>query len=127
MEKSGKAPKPIDEYISLQPVAIQKLLRKIRTAIKKAAPDAEEKISYQMPTFAQNGNLVHFAAFKDHIGFFPAPSGKAAFEKELANYKGGKGTVQFPLGEPIPFDLIGKIVRFRVTENNTKKAVSKRQ
>lgn len=107
----------IDEYIASFPKDIQKKLKEIRTAIRKAAPDAEEKISYAIPTFAQHGNLVHFAAFKKHIGFYPSPRGIEAFKEELSKYEGGKGTVQFPLDEPLPLDLITKIVTFRVKDN----------
>ena len=110
----------IDEYIATFPVETQKILKKIRATIKTAAPDAEEKISYQMPTFDLKGNLVHFAAFKNHIGFYPTPSGIEKFKKELAVYEGAKGSVQFPLDKPIPYDLISKIVMFRVKENLAK-------
>ena len=112
--KANKArPKNIDGF----PRDIQKILAKIRSTIKKAAPGAEEKISYQMPTFTLNGNLVHFAAFREHIGFYPTPSGTEKFQKELTAYKGGKGSIRFPLDEPIPFALIEKIVKFRVKES----------
>jgi uncharacterized protein YdhG (YjbR/CyaY superfamily) len=107
----------IDEYLVLFPEEIQKKLAAIRATIKAAAPDATEKISYQMPTFYLKGNLVHFAAFKNHIGFYPTSSGTEAFKDELSNYDGSKGTVRFPLDKPIPMDLITKIVAFRVKEN----------
>jgi uncharacterized protein YdhG (YjbR/CyaY superfamily) len=108
----------IDEYIATFPKDIQKILQEVRAAIKAAAPEAEEKISYQMPTFTLNGsNLVHFAAFKKHIGFYPTPSGIEAFQKELSVYKGAKGSVQFPIDEPMPLKLISRIVNFRVVEN----------
>jgi uncharacterized protein YdhG (YjbR/CyaY superfamily) len=107
----------IDEYIKTFPLKIQKILQEIRKTIKEAAPDAEEVISYQIPTFKLNGNLVHFAAFKDHIGFYPSPRGKEIFKKELSAYKGGKGTVQFPFNKPVPLELIRKIVEYRVREN----------
>lgn len=107
----------IDEYISQFPNDIQKILESIRAVIKESAPDAVEKISYQMPTFALHGNLVHFAAHKNHIGFYPAPSGIDAFKDELSQYKGAKGSVQFPLNKPIPYDLIERIVKFRVDDN----------
>ena len=110
----------IDHYISTFPTDIQEILESIRQVIREAAPEATEKISYQMPTFAQHGNVVHFAAFKNHIGFYPAPSGIEEFEQELAPYKAGKGTIQFPLGKPMPMELITKIVKFRVAENITK-------
>lgn len=109
--------KTIDEYIALFPPDVQAILEKVRQTIRKAAPEAVEAISYQMPTFKLNGrNLVHFAAWKSHLGFYALPSGHAAFQKELSKYKGAKGSVQFPLDEPIPYDLIKKIVVFRVQE-----------
>ena len=110
----------IDEYIATFPAEIQKILEEIRATIKAAAPEAEEKISYQMPTFTLKGNLVHFAAFKKHISFYPVPTGIEKFKKELSVYQGSKGSVQFPLDQPIPYNLIGKIVKFRVKENLTK-------
>ena len=112
----------IDEYIAQFPEKIQVSLKKIRQTIRENAPEAQETISYQIPTFRLNGNLVHFAAFKDHIGFFPTSSARRTFEKELSKYKGGKGTIQFPLDEPIPYNLIKKIVRFRVKENLSKES-----
>ncbi len=116
----------IDEYIALFPDDVQKKLRELRAVIKAAAPDAGEKISYQMPAFTLHGNLVYFAAFKNHIGFYPAPRGIEEFKDELSAYKGAKGSVQFPLNEPIPYDLITKIVKFRVKEN-IEKAEAKRK
>jgi uncharacterized protein YdhG (YjbR/CyaY superfamily) len=110
----------IDEYIADFPKDIQVILEQVRATIHKAAPDAKETISYQMPAFALEGILVYFAAFKNHIGFFPTASGVAHFEKELMKYKTSKGTIQFPLDRPIPFDLIRKIVLFRVKENLAK-------
>ncbi|MCV9926520.1 DUF1801 domain-containing protein [Flavobacterium sp. LS1R49] len=110
-------PKNIDEYIVDFPEEIQKILEQIRMTIKKAAPDAKEKISYAIPTFTLNGNLVHFAAFKNHIGFYAMPSGNEAFQEELSIYKSGKGSIQFPLNKPMPLDLITKIINFRVKEN----------
>lgn len=107
----------IDEYISQFPMDIQEKLQQLRTVIKEEAPQAAEKISYQMPTFYLNGNLVHFAAFKNHIGFYPAPSGIAAFAEQLSQYKSAKGSVQFPLDEPLPLELVREIVRYRVQEN----------
>jgi uncharacterized protein YdhG (YjbR/CyaY superfamily) len=112
----------IDEYVAIFPKETQKILKKIRATIKAAAPDAEEKISYQMPTFALKGNLVHFAAFKNHIGFYPTPTGIEKFKKELSFYEGAKGSAQFPLDKPIPYELISKIVKFRVKENLAKAA-----
>jgi uncharacterized protein YdhG (YjbR/CyaY superfamily) len=110
----------IDEYIALFPEEIQKKLLDIRSTIKASAPEAEEKISYQMPTFFLKGNLVHFAAHKNHIGFYPTPSGIQAFAKELSLYETSKGAVQFPLDKPFPLDLVSKIVKFRVEENLNK-------
>jgi len=107
----------IDEYIATFPEEIQKILEELRATIKAAAPDAEEKINYQMPTFALKGNLVHFAAYKNHIGFYPAPSGIQAFTNELSIYTSAKGSVRFPIDEPLPLELISKIVKFRVAEN----------
>jgi uncharacterized protein YdhG (YjbR/CyaY superfamily) len=117
MEKSKTSFKNIDEYIALFPKEIQSLLQQMRATIKAAAPEAVEKISYQMPTFFLNGNLVHFAAFKSHIGFYPVPTGIEKFKKELSIYKTTKGAVQFPLDKPLPLALITKIVKFRVAEN----------
>lgn len=113
--------KNVDDYIKLFPVEVRDVLEEMRSTIRKAAPDAEEAIRYGMPTFRLNGNLVHFAAFKKHIGFYPTPSGIMSFEKELAPYIAGKGTIQFPLGKPIPYGLVSKVVRFRVRENSGKK------
>ena len=117
MKTDHTTPQTINDYIADFPPDIQEILQKIRTTIRKAAPKAEETIKYQMPTFTLNGNLVHFAAFKKHIGFYPTPTGTAKFQKELSIYKGAKGSVQFPLDQPIPFGLISKIVKFRVKEN----------
>lgn len=110
----------IDEYISAFPPNIQAILQQIRAAIHEAAPQAEETISYQMPAFKQNGILVYFAAFKNHIGFFPTAKGVEAFKDKLANYKTSKGTIQFPLDQPLPLDLVREIVRFRVQMNLSK-------
>ncbi len=110
-----------DEYIKTFPKDVREILEKIRQTIREAAPDAVEAISYQMPTFKSRGNLVHFAAFKSHIGFYPTPAGTAAFEKQLSRYKGGKGSVRFPLDEPMPYELIRKIVVFRMQEHRAKK------
>jgi len=107
----------IDEYIAVFPKEIQKILRELRATIKTSAPDAEERISYQIPTFALKGNLVHFAAFKKHIGFYPTSSAIQAFKHELAIYEGAKGTIRFPIGKPLPLKLISKIVKYRVAEN----------
>ena len=107
----------IDEYIINFPADVQVLLQKVRQTIHETAPEATEKISYGIPTFYLHGNLVHFGGFKNHIGFFPASSGVARFKDELEKYATTKGTVQFPLEAPIPFDLITRIVEFRVQEN----------
>ncbi len=111
----------IDEYIATFPKTTQTTLQTLRQAIKEAAPDAQETISYQMPAFKQNGILVYFAAFKNHIGFFPTASAVEAFKEKLKGYKTSKGTVQFPLGEPIPLELVKEMVRFKVKENAAKK------
>jgi uncharacterized protein YdhG (YjbR/CyaY superfamily) len=113
-------PKTIDEYIAAFPKEIQEKLEEIRSAIKKAAPKAEETINYAMPTFTLYGNLVHFAAFKNHIGFYATPTGNDAFKKELSVYKVGKGSIQFPFEQPLPLSLIAKIVKFRVNQNTEK-------
>jgi len=115
--KTGPA-KNIDEYIAGFPKSVQKLLEQVRKTIRKAAPDAEEAIKYQIPTFTLNGsNLVHFAAYKEHIGFYPAPRAIEEFKEELAEYAGAKGTVRFPLDEPLPLDLISRMVKFRVAKS----------
>lgn len=114
----------IDEYIADYPGDVQKLLQRIRKTIRKAAPGAKEAIKYGIPTFVLNRNLIHFAAYKNHIGLYPAPRGVEKFKKELANYEGGKGTIQFPLDQPIPFELITRIVMYRVSED-AKKAKNK--
>lgn len=110
----------IDEYISVFPIPIREKLEQLRATIIKAAPGAEEKMSYAIPTFFLNGNLVHFAAYKNHIGFYPAPSGIRAFSKELKGYVTSKGAIQFPLAEKLPLALISKIVKYRVKENLSK-------
>lgn len=120
------APKTIDEYIAGFPPDVQEILEKVRMTIRKAAPEAEETINYQMPTFTFYGNLVHFAAYQHHIGFYPTPTGIEEFKNELSSYKGAKGSVQFPFDRPIPYDLIGRIVEFRVKEN-LQKAEAKRK
>lgn len=117
----------IDEYVACFPKDVQDILQKIRGIIRKAAPDAEEAIKYQIPTFVLNGNLVHFAAFQKHIGFYPTPSGIDQFKHELSVYKSAKGSVQFPLDAPIPFSLITKIVKFRVKETREKAAPRSRK
>lgn len=107
----------VDEYISQFEPELQVLLQNVRKVIKEAAPDAVETISWQMPTYVLHGNLVHFAAHKKHIGFYPAPSGIEQFKEELSKYKGAKGSVQFPSSDPLPYELISSIVKFRVSEN----------
>ena len=117
MEADKPAINSIDEYIMQFRPEIQDMLRTMRKVIKEAAPEAEEKISYSMPAFSLYGNLVYFAAAKNHIGFYPTPGGIAAFKKELSQYRGAKGSVQFPINQPLPCDLISRIVKFRVDEN----------
>jgi uncharacterized protein YdhG (YjbR/CyaY superfamily) len=107
----------VDEYIRQYPPEIQEKLQLLRKTILEAAPEAAEKISWQMPTFTLNGNLVHFAVHKNHIGFYPGPSGIEAFQERFGNYKRSKGAVQFPLKEPLPLALVAEIVRFRALEN----------
>ncbi|MFN8499279.1 MAG: DUF1801 domain-containing protein [Anaerolineae bacterium] len=126
MQRDKAAPKTIDEYIAGFPPDIQEKLQKIRQTVREAAPGAAETIKYQMPTFTLKGNLVHFAAFKAHIGFYPAPTGIEEFQAELSAYKGAKGSVRFPLDKPIPYDLISRIVRFRVQENLAKAEAKRR-
>lgn len=117
----------IDEYIAACAPDVQEILQKVRMAIGKAAPNAVEKISYAMPCFAQHGNLVYFAAAKNHLGFYPTASGIAQFAQELSVYKGAKGSVQFPFDKPIPYGLISQITKFRVQENLTKAAAAEKQ
>lgn len=120
-------PTTIDDYIATYPADVQEILQKVRETIKTAAPQATEAISYGMPTFKLHGNLVHFGAFKSHLGFYPIPSGMDQFQAELAPFKSGKGSVQFPFNQPMPYELITKIVKFRVTENLEKAAAKKRK
>lgn len=117
MRTGQAAPKSIDEYISGFPDNVQGILKAVRMTIRRAAPGAEETISYQMPTFTLSGNLVHFAAYQKHIGLYPAPTGTKEFEKEISVYRAAKSSVRFPLDRPIPFDLISRIVKLRVKEN----------
>jgi uncharacterized protein YdhG (YjbR/CyaY superfamily) len=117
VDSRKERPTTIDEYISQYPEDVQPILGKIRAVIKKSAPGAAKKTSYQMPAFYLNGILVWFAAHKHHIGFYPTGSGIEAFKREVSAYKGAKGSVPFPLDKPIPYGLISKIVRFRVAEN----------
>ena len=118
MRRDRPAPKDVDEYIAGFPKEVQKALRAIRRTIRKAAPGAEETIKYQMPTFTLRGHLVHFAAYKRQIGLYPAPRGVAAFKDELSAYAGEKATVRFPLDQPMPLDLIGRIVKFRARQRS---------
>ena len=115
----------MEGYIAGFPEQIRKKLEEMRTIIRKAVPGAEETINYGVPTFKLNGNLVHFGGFKNHIGFYPAPSGIEAFKKELSVYEGAKGSVKFPVDKPLPASLITKIVKFRVKENEAKKKAKK--
>jgi len=123
----SKAPTSIDEYIADFPEEIQSLLNQVRSIVKQAAPDAEESIGYGMPAYKTHGRpLVYFAAFKNHIGFYATPTGHAEFAKELSKYKQGKGSVQFPIDQPIPLELIFQIVEFRVVENMEKAKAKKK-
>ena len=123
MKTMQTAPKTMDEYIAGSPSDVQEILQKIKRTIRKAAPDAEETISYQIPTFTLKGKyLIYFAAYKKHIGVYPVPAGDAELNEELAAYQAGKGTLQFPLDKPIPYNLITKIVKLRVKENLAKAA-----
>lgn len=120
-------PENIDQYIAAFPEPTQKILQQVRETIQKAAPEAREKISYAMPAFGLEGNLVYFAAYEKHIGFYALPSGNLAFQKELSAYKMGKGSIQFPIDEPMPLDLISKIVQFRVIENREQAKLKKKR
>ena len=120
MNAKAAPPTTIDAYIAGFPEEVRAILEKIRGIVKAAAPEAEEAIKYQIPTFVLNGNLVHFAAFENHIGLYPTPSGIEQFKDALSKYKNAKGSVQFPLDAPIPYPLIKKIVAFRVKENREK-------
>lgn len=127
MAGEKRAYQTIDEYIAACPADIQPILQQIRAVIREAAPQAEERISYQMPTFWQQGNLVHFALHSHHIGFYPTPEGLEEFKGELSGYKGSKGAVQFPLNRPIPFDLIRRFVQVRVRQNMEKAAAKRKK
>lgn len=124
MAEDTAKPQTIDEYIAGFPQDVQRVLEKVRETIRSAAPQAEQAIKYQIPTFVLEGSLVHFAGYKNHIGFYPTPSGIEKFKKELSAYESAKGSVKFPLDQPIPYDLISQIVAFRVQEN-LEKAASK--
>jgi uncharacterized protein YdhG (YjbR/CyaY superfamily) len=123
-----KATKPenIDDYIDSFPPKVQKILQKIRKTIQKAAPDAEEAISYQMPAFKLNGYLIYFAGYQNHVSLYPAPRGAKEFKEELAAYEGGKGTVRFPLDTPVPYDLVTRIVKYRAKENLSKASAKRK-
>lgn len=120
MATSRKRPNDFDDYLNRFPKEVQQRLQKMRLTVKRAAPQAKEKISYGIPSFTLNGMLVWFAAFKNHIGFYPRTSAIAAFKKELSVYKGAKGSVQFPFDKPLPLALISRMVKFRVKENLSK-------
>jgi len=125
MKATGIKFKTVDEYLSAFPASTKKFLQQVQKTIKQAAPDAEELISYNMPAFKLNGMLVFYAGYDNHIGFYPTPSGIEAFKKELSGYKQAKGSVQFPLDEPMPLDLITRIVKYRVKENAAKATAKK--
>jgi uncharacterized protein YdhG (YjbR/CyaY superfamily) len=127
MDAAKKQFETIDEYIATFPEDVRAILNELRQTIKETAPEAEETISYQMPTFTLNGNLVHFAAFKNHIGFYPTPTGVEAFKEDLSRYKGAKGSVQFPIDQPLPLPLIRRIVEYRVQENQKQKPKKKKE
>lgn len=126
MSESTSSDVLVDEYISQFPLDVQVKLQALRQIIRDSAPNAVEKISYKMPTYSEHGNLVHFAAYAKHIGFYPGASGIEAFKEELSWYKGAKGSVQFPLDQPLPEELIRRIVEFRV-QANAKKALGKKR
>lgn len=127
MKTAPTGPKTIDQYIAGCPPEVQPILQKIREVIRQAAPEAEETIKYQMPTFTLKGNLVYFAAFKTHIGFYPPAAGPQKFKKALAAYEGPKGSLKFPLDAPMPYDLIGQIVKYRMKENLAKAAARQKK
>lgn len=117
----------MDDYIAGFPPDVRLILEKMRVTIRQAAPGAVETVKYRLPTFVLNGNLVHFGAFKKHIGFYAMPTGNQEFRKELSAYKGGRGSVQFPLDKPIPYGLVSKVVKFRVRENLERTAAKRRK
>jgi uncharacterized protein YdhG (YjbR/CyaY superfamily) len=125
MDKATSAPTTVDEYIAQFPPEVRAKLERLRAAIHEAVPGAAERIAYRMPAFSLNGDLAFFAAFKNHIGFYPLPAALDAFRERLARYRSTKGSVQFPIGEEPPYDLVKDMVRFRVAEN-AKKAAAKR-
>ncbi len=127
MATKPEAPQTIDEYIAKASPEVREILETIRATIRRAAPDAQEILSYRMPAFTQNGILVYFAAFKAHIGLYPPVSGDAALEQAIAPYAGEKGNLRFPLDQPIPYDLIERIVKLRVQQNLAKRAAKKKR
>ena len=127
MKTEPKIPKTIDDYIAGFPPEVQAILEKLRATVRKAAPDAEEAIKYRLPTFVLGGNLVHFGAFKKHIGFYATPTGNKKFRKELSAYQGAKGSVQFPLDKPLPYRLVTQMVKFRVKENLERSAAERKK
>lgn len=127
MDSNRPAAQNIDEYIAGFPGEVQEILQKIRSLIHETAPQAQEAMKYAIPTFTLNGNLVHFAAFQSHIGFYPTPSGIEKFKQELSAYKGAKGSVQFPLSQPMPYDLMRRMVEFRLQESLAKAAAKKKK
>ena len=122
-----KKPEDFEQYFAAFPNETQKILQQVRETIQKAAPEATEKISYAMPTFYFHGNLVHFAAYQNHLGFYALPSGNEAFQAAISKYKSGKGSIQFPINEPMPLELIAQIVQFRVQENLLKAEAKKKK
>jgi uncharacterized protein YdhG (YjbR/CyaY superfamily) len=126
MRSDQKEPRTLDEYIAAFPAEVQKILQKIRLTIREAAPEAGEAIKYQMPTFTLDGNLVSFAAYKNHIGLYPIPAGNEKFQKDISAYRTEKSTVRLPLDKPIPYELISRLVKFRRKENR-EKAETKRK
>ena len=128
MKTKPASPQNIDDYIADFPADVQEVLQKIRITIKKAAPRAEEAISYKIPTFNLKGQyLIYFAAYKKHIGLYPVPSGDEEFNQEISIYQAGKGTLRFPLDKPIPYKLISKIVKIRAKENSAKAAANRKK
>ncbi len=127
MQETTSPIQSIDAYIAGFPPDIQERLQALRATIHAAAPEATERIAYGMPTFALHGNLVHFGAFKNHIGFYPTPSGIEAFAADLARYSGSKGAIQFPLDEPLPLDLVRRIVEYRLAENRARAESKKKR
>jgi len=123
---TARKPETIDEYIAACPPDVQSILKKIRAIIRKAAPKATERISYGIPAFAMQGDLIYFAAFKKHIGMFPPVKGDEKLQQQLASYRGEKGNLKFPLDEPIPYTLIGRIVKARLKEHRARQATKRK-